>query len=118
MMSPTRMLRISSKLTLAVPSDATTSTSAIWICCVIRRIQRLSTSSASPCRLDVSESRIGSIIEYGMQKWIWPDTEPSSTVKVDDTTTSLGVAMLANCVFISERMYSNSTGNTGSHDLV
>src|SRR3954469_3027740 len=118
MTSPTFMLRMSSKVALQWPSVATSSTSENLFCCVIRRIQRLSTSSASPCRLEVSVSRIGSIIEYGMQKWIWPDTEPSSTVKVDDTTTSLGVAMLANCVFISERMYSNSTGNTGSHDLV
>ena len=53
-----------------------------------------------------------------MQKWISPrhraelDREGATT-----TTTSFGVAMLANCVFISERMYSNSTGYTGSHDL-
>jgi len=53
---------------------------------------------------------IGSIIEYGMQKCISPLTWPSSMAKVIETTTSLGVAILANWVFISERMYSNSIG--------
>ena len=35
-------------------------------------------------------------------------------VKVTDTITSEGVAMLANWVFISERTYSNFSGYTGA----
>jgi hypothetical protein len=38
-----------------------------------------------------------------MQKWIVPVVSPISSVKLVDTTISLGVAMLANCGCISER---------------
>ncbi len=45
-----------------------------------------------------------------MQMWNSPPAVPSSMLNVVTTTTSLGVAMFANCVFISERMYSNFSG--------
>jgi hypothetical protein len=53
-----------------------------------------------------SRSRIGSIIEYGKQMCMSALEPPNSSEKVVATTISDGVAMLANCEFISERMYS------------
>ena len=43
---------------------------------------------------------------------------PNSNVKLVDTTISEGVAMLANCEFISERIYLKLILNTGSHALL
>ena len=60
--------------------------------------------------VEYSTSRIGSSVEYGMQKWIVPLLSPISSVNEVDTTISLGVAMLANCGCISERWYSSSSG--------
>ena len=60
--------------------------------------------------VEYSTSRIGSSVEYGMQKCIVPVVSPISSVKLVVTTISLGVAMLANCGCISERWYSSSSG--------
>ncbi|MNG17616.1 hypothetical protein D3C84_1016160 [compost metagenome] len=101
--SPTLRLRMSPSVTLVCARVATSSTSAActWYC--IRLTQRLSTSVRSACMLLASRSRSGSIIEYGRQTWKSPPPAPSSIWKVAATTTSVGVAMLANWVFISER---------------
>src|SRR5262245_23485762 len=50
-----------------------------------------------------------------MQTWNTPLESPNSMLNVVTTTISEGVAMLANCVCISERTYSNWIGCTGSH---
>ena len=50
-----------------------------------------------------------------MQKWMLPLASPSSRAKLLATTTSDGVAMLANCGCISERWYSSSSGKMPSH---
>ena len=45
-----------------------------------------------------------------MQKCTEPELSPISSVKCVDTTISPGVAMLANCGCMSERMYSRVSG--------
>src|SRR5690606_41143178 len=59
-------------------------------------------------------SRMGSTIEYGLQMCISACAPPNSSVKVVAMTISDGVAMFANCEFISERTYSSSILYTGA----
>ena len=94
----------------AVASSATSSTSAAWIWCLSRLTQRRSGSAESPWMVEYRTSRIGSSVEYGMQKCTEPVVSPISSVKLVATTISLGVAMEANCGCISLRWYSSSTG--------
>src|SRR5574343_596888 len=56
-------------------------------------------------------------MEYGKQMCMSAVAPPNSSVKDVETTISEGVAILANCEFISERMYSNVMSYTGFHDF-
>ena len=49
--------------------------------------------------------------------WNGPPPEPTSRLNVETTTTSVGDAMLTNCVCISARTNSNCSEYTLPHDF-